>query len=703
MRLPLRFSLFVVAMIAASGPVLAQDGLWRDASKSVVAAELPNAPLAFRAVTFDNALLSARLSTAKTIAETLVLPLPRGGSVEVDAQEESVMAPGLQARFPQIRTYRIRGVGAQGTLTVTDRGVSALLFTNEGAMAIDPVRPGSGYHVVYYVRDLQAPPDLFLDEPIETGALDVSAKAAPPAIGTSLKTLRLALAARADFVQANGGTVASAMAVLAEKVNRTNAVYERDMAVRFQLVENNDDLVFVVGTDPYSGDKNSIHEQNQGVVDGAIGSASYDIGHVMSNENYGGLAASSSVCRDGVKSRGTSGVQGRIMYDDLVLMHEIGHQMGGPHTWSYIPDLNGTVGINPLGVAPGPGYSILGYGQFNDTLPQEEQQGLYFHAESIRLMNGYVRSYAPNTCGTDTDTGNDVPVVTIPSASVTIPAGTPFVLSGSATDGSGTALTYTWEQMDQYGNGTTGPLPLFRSFDPRPSATRYFPDQQRDYAFETLPTGSETYSFRLSARDNVPGHGGVGAADMTVTTDASVGPFAVTMGTAAGLAYSLSTTATWDVAGTDGAPINTTAVDILFSTDGGVTFPHVLASGVPNDGSHPVTFPTTTTEGRLKVQAVGNVFFAVSPTTFEVTDDVIPCACCLPRRGHDGTGAGRVGYRDRDALQHGSGEPRSRVVGGARERDGPWDPAGRWRLHGRTDAVTDTLFGRSALSPVLAS
>lgn len=52
----------------------------------------------------------------------------------------------------------------------------------------------------------------------------------------------------------------------------------------------------------------------------------------------------------------------------------------------------------------------------------------------------------------------------------------------------------------------------------------------------------------------------------------------------------------------------------MISTDNGVTYTS-LVSNTPNDGNETVTIPTSlnnTYEGRIKIEAVGNIFYTVS-------------------------------------------------------------------------------------------
>jgi hypothetical protein len=60
-------------------------------------------------------------------------------------------------------------------------------------------------------------------------------------------------------------------------------------------------------------------------------------------------------------------------------------------------------------------------------------------------------------------------------------------------------------------------------------------------------------------------------------------------------------------------------VKISLSTDGGQTFPTVLIASTPNDGSQALTIPNTaTTTARIKIEAVGNIFFDISNTNFTI-------------------------------------------------------------------------------------
>ena len=181
-------------------------------------------------------------------------------------------------------------------------------------------------------------------------------------------------------------------------------------------------------------------------------------------------------------------------------------------------------------------------------------------------------------------------------------------------------------------NAVTGACP---AAPPAPTAV---PPDIRDCFSEFLPTNAwvgflndRTLNFKLTARDGNPGAGGIGSADTRLVIDPLAGPFLVTsQATAAPVAGGSTQAVTWDVAGTNVAPIGVTEVKISLSVDGGVTYPYVLAAATANDGSEPVALPNDgTTTARIKVEAVGNVFFDISETNFTI--QAVPVVTTLDR------------------------------------------------------------------------
>jgi len=129
-------------------------------------------------------------------------------------------------------------------------------------------------------------------------------------------------------------------------------------------------------------------------------------------------------------------------------------------------------------------------------------------------------------------------------------------------------------------------------------------------------------NFRLTVRDNRAGGAANNSDDMSVAVDGNSGPFAVTSPNS-NVNWEMGTTqtVTWDVAGSNNAPVNCQNVNILLSADGGNTFT-VLASGVPNTGSADITVPDNPgNQNRIKVEAAGNIFYDISNTNFTISDE----------------------------------------------------------------------------------
>jgi uncharacterized repeat protein (TIGR01451 family) len=427
--------------------------------------------------------------------------------------------------------------------------------------------------------------------------------------------------------------VGDALAEIVTAMNRVNGIYERDVAVRMELIANNDLIVYTNGaTDPYTNNNGFLMlGENQANIDAVIGTANYDIGHVFSTGG-GGVASLGVPCRTGLKARGVTGLPNPIgdpFYVDYVA-HEIGHQYGANHTFngnagSCAGNRNGSTAWEP-----GSGTTIMAYAGICGSQNTQNFSDDHFHTGSIDEIRTYTVLGSGNSCAVITTTGNSPPVVD-GGSDYTIPLDTPFTLTGSATDPESDPLTYNWEQFDVGPagdpNNPVGNAPLFRSFSSLATPSRTFPQisdivNNTQTIGEILPFYARGMTFRFTVRDNnvAPSAGGVDSDEVEVTVSGNAGPFLVTdPNTPETWSTGTVETVAWDVAGSDQAPVSCAAVDLHLSTDGGYTYPITLASGVQNDGSEMVLVPTElTTSARVQVSCADNIFFDISDANFTI-------------------------------------------------------------------------------------
>lgn len=574
---------------------------------------------------------------AMSSPQTITLPTPDGGFSRFVILESSIMEPELAAKFTEIKTYIGRGIddpAASLRCDWTPAGFHAQVLSPGGAFYIDPYRRGDvGLYVSYYKRDAGRPAKGF---ECLTPPSDVAGQPVPPNValvpsGDTLRAYRLACAATGEYTFYHGGTVAAGLAAIATAVNRVTGIYETELAIRMVLVANNNLIVYTnAATDPYTNsDGVAMLGQNQSNLNTVIGTANYDIGHVFSTGG-GGVAGLRVVCRTN-KAQGVTGLGSPIgdpFYVDYVA-HEMGHQFGGNHTFNGIDgSCSGGNRNGSTAYEPGSGSTIMAYAGICGSDDLQPNSDPYFHFVSFDEIRSYVTTGNGNACPVVTNTGNSAPAVSA-GADYSIPRETPFTLTASGNDPDGDSLVFGWEQRDLGPAAAleapdNGLIPLFRFFNPTVSPSRTFPKlssilSNSPSTGEQLPTQNRTMDFRVTARDNEAGGGGVAADDVQVFVIASAGPFRVSF-------PDLTTTlfgeinVTWDVVSTDVPPVSVTSVNILLSVDGGQTFPIILASGTPNDGAEIVLLPDVfTVAGRVKVEAAGNVFFDVSNHNFTIS------------------------------------------------------------------------------------
>ncbi len=590
------------------------------------------------------------------------LPLPDGSIQRFRLVEASIMAPELAAQFPNIKTYNIEGIDdprANGKLDWNDFGFHGMIRKPSGDIFIDPYSRGNvSDYISYYTADFQKEAQHVIPEVgVRTNNNNTEGKkkdasgaviGKPQAMicsGSNLRKYRLALACTGEYAKAATGKTAPTtneiLSVVTTTVNRVDGIYETEAAIRLVLVANETTILYGnPSTDPFDGnnDAGTLIDESQSVITSKIGSANFDIGHTFSTGG-GGLASLGCVCTNGTKASGITGSSKPVgdAYDVDYVAHEVGHQFGGNHTFAAnTSNCGGGTGNSGTAVEPGSGITIMAYagicGTTNDIVPHSIA---YFHTISFDEIMAYSNTDNGNDCPVKTSTGNSPPSVTVPTT-LTIPFSTPFTLTGSATDPDGDSLTYSWEEIDSnYGHDwNSGTKPFFRSYDPVTSPSRTFPlpsivlagpTAYKTTKGEYLPSTTQSLTFRLTARDNKMGGGGVCYAKTSVTV-ANAGPFQVSYPSATNIKWpgASKQTVTWDVNKTNAAPVNCANVNILISLDNGATYSVVLAN-TANDGTQEIDVPqvpVTKTTCRVKVEAVGNVFFDISDNNFTITSTV---------------------------------------------------------------------------------
>ncbi len=550
-------------------------------------------------------------------------------------QEASVMEPALQAKYPELRSYI--GVDKNNPqnmvrFSVTpEHGISAMYFDGWEVSYLDSYTKDNSNYIIYKRKDLPVNDRLF-DCKVE-GTTEVESDGigmkAPLVSDGQFRTYRLALAATGEYSTFHGGTVPSVMAAMVVAMTRVDGVYEKSFSVTMVLVANNDQLIYLdPNTDPYTNNNGSaMLGQNQTTVDNVIGVANYDVGHVFSTGG-GGVAYLGCICRSN-KAGGVTGLTSPIndgFYIDYVA-HEMGHQFGGNHTFRANTGSCAGNANNATAFEPGGGSTIMAYaGICTASNNVQTRSDAYFHSATINEVYTVLRR--ATDCSVKTPNNNQVPTADAGS-DYTIPKGTAFVLTGVGTDPDDDPITYLWEQLDREASAqppvsTATGGPVYRSLTPTESPSRYFPVMSSILAnnltpkWEVTPSVARNLNFSLLVNDN-RATGNQAARDLMLVKVDNAGPFKVTSQTA-NIEYDATVpmTVTWDVAGTDAAPVNTQNVQVLLTRNGGVSF-EVLAASVPNNGSADVALPNENIgSARIMVKAVDNIYFAVNSSYFKV-------------------------------------------------------------------------------------
>ncbi|MCB0642372.1 MAG: hypothetical protein KDC44_12065, partial [Phaeodactylibacter sp.] len=454
----------------------------------------------------------------------ITLPLPGEGMMDFRVVESPVMKPELAAKFPGIKTFS--GVGVEDAryhtrFGYTDLGFHAIIRTPEGIAYIDPfAHQQDEIYMVYYPQDynlegIDLPSAKCGFEPSsdlsnvldQLKPEDLTEPHAHEKTETQmeLRVYDLALACTGEFgANIGNGTTSGALSAMNVAINRVNEIIINEVAAKMEIIANNDLLIFLnSASDPYTNANvgGDLLGQNTAVITSIIPANNFDVGHVftMACTDVGGVATPGSVCNDQIKARGvTCFFSSNIEYiAEEIMAHEMAHQFTAQHSWSNCP---GNMGQLASGTAyePGSGSTIMSYsGSCGDQNIQFGSDS-YYHVGNLEEIIGFSRSGNGNTCPDVITTDNLEPTVVVPyEDDFYIPISTPFKLTAIGDDPDGDDITFCWEEYDlgpvsEIGM-PVGNAPIFRTYPPTESPTRFFPRLNKVLAgisddVEVLPT-----------------------------------------------------------------------------------------------------------------------------------------------------------------------------------------------------------------------
>jgi len=391
-----------------------------------------------------------------------------------------------------------------------------------------------------------------------------------------------------------------------------NGIYEREFSIHLELIPQED---LLISTDPATdhldnSDPDKLLGETQALIDKVIGDPNYDIGHMLST-GAGGKAQVGAVRRTGWKAMGVTGTDQPtgVFFDIDYVAHEMGHQFGANHTFNGNQPYCDVNRNAPTAYEPGSGSTILGYAGVCGSDNVQPHSDPFFHGISILEITRYVSGGGDTT--RRAPTGLSFPTLKL-DAPANLPIKTPFYLSVSVVGAKPSdGWTFDWEEFDlgqqsPLGAPDDGHIPLFRTVTPNTAGIRLFQ--------ENLPQLARSSAFRVTARRVPVNTGVVATGGMNLKFVATAGPFQVLKPDGSALKAGPGSVS-WSVAHTSEPPIGNTQVKILLSSDGGQSFPIVLAESVPNSGSASVTFPAQALPVIVRVQGVGHYFFADSKPT----------------------------------------------------------------------------------------
>jgi subtilisin-like proprotein convertase family protein len=404
--------------------------------------------------------------------DSVLVSFPNGLSAFLKLQAAEVMPPSLQQRFPMIKIWKsTHKLFPQVDFRILKLNNEWEIYAIKGDSITKFISKKEGVWDVEVDDDFNESVKCFTSTSNKFQPLD---KSLTISSNDSLSVFRLALSATGEFTDFYGGDIAKVLSVMLKMVNLVNAVFERDLGVRFVLIDRSDDLIFqFANADPFT--KGNESSENQQLLDRIIGDVNYDIGHVLGGLQTVSIGKIGSVCQKGEKGRGVSTalVPDGISFIFDYFSHELAHQLGGNHTFNSVIC---NAQRNPLTAwEPGSGMSILGY----PGLCKSDNLGLHvlprFHSGSVEEISNLLMSMAYQFCGVKVSRSNRK-VSTLDIENTYLPRNTPFLLHPLASD---STSWFSWESIDigfpMSLNSISGNSPNIKMTELKSNTFRSFP------------------------------------------------------------------------------------------------------------------------------------------------------------------------------------------------------------------------------------
>lgn len=370
-----------------------------------------------------------------------------------------------------------------------------------------------------------------------------------------------------------GGSMDKVNAYLASLETFLNNIYVRELGIHFTMVRNKNLIV---------NKYRHVHvglATSTNIIDDLIGNENYDVGVAFGYPGDGENLYPSRANLGAVQWKNLKGAVTVYDQDMWTVAHELGHFFGGNHTFE-------------TGAEPYPGQSILGYGHYYKFLSMANLQEMYYcirNGDYLRENKGRQFKYMAVNHPPKIDRERM-------QAEYIVPKQTFFTIPVYASDPDGDSL---WYGRQKEGYAPYHPK-MFPNYEPSKNNVLSFGRTYNEgNKYETpgssnIPVGEHIISIYVNDLYNVEEAIKQHRAPLYDVYKVKVKvvegtPFKFTNQFQKKYQAGSKLALTW---GVDPVVFKTPGkVRILFSEDGGKTFPHVLLPEAENDGACEVVLP----------------------------------------------------------------------------------------------------------------